>query len=210
MAVYYKPQSPIQSGEDFIYPITTADQIMKSDNSRRLEQAGLIVADNSTSLGGIAADKYVQANIEEASDGGNILLANADLLAGKSLAQIMLMMYPVGAIYISTVATSPETLFGGTWESIGGRFLLGADSTYTAGSKGGEAMSKIDNSNLPNSIVMRYSNASGGPGGGGLLASAVYTAGEVSGYVAVGTGQPNESFSNLPPYLAVYMWQRTA
>lgn len=58
MAVYYKPQSPIQSGEDFIYPITTADQIMKSDNSRRLEQAGLIVADNSTSLGGVAASGY--------------------------------------------------------------------------------------------------------------------------------------------------------
>lgn len=58
MATYYKPQSPIQSGEDFIYPITTADQIMKSDNSRRLEQAGLIVADNSTSLGGVAAKDY--------------------------------------------------------------------------------------------------------------------------------------------------------
>ena len=58
MAVYYKPQSPIQSGEDFIYPITTADQIMKSDKSRRLEQAGLIVADNSTSLGGVAAEDY--------------------------------------------------------------------------------------------------------------------------------------------------------
>ena len=58
MGTYYKPQSPIQSGEDFIYPITTADQIMKSDKSRRLEQAGLIVADNSTSLGGVAAEDY--------------------------------------------------------------------------------------------------------------------------------------------------------
>ena len=58
MAAYYKPQSPIQSGEDFIYPLTTADQIMKSDNSRRLEQAGLIVADNSANLGGVAAEDY--------------------------------------------------------------------------------------------------------------------------------------------------------
>ena len=60
MATYYKPQSPIQSGEDFIYPITTADQIMKSDKSRRLEQAGLIVADNSTKLGGKAPEYYLQ------------------------------------------------------------------------------------------------------------------------------------------------------
>ena len=58
MVTYYKPRSPIQSGEDFIYPITTADQIIKSDKSRRLEQAGLIVADNSTSLGGVAAEDY--------------------------------------------------------------------------------------------------------------------------------------------------------
>ena len=58
MATYYKPQSPIQSGKDFIYPLTTADQVMKSDKSRRLEQNGLIVADNSASLGGVAASDY--------------------------------------------------------------------------------------------------------------------------------------------------------
>ena len=69
MAIYYKPQSPIQSGEDFIYPITTADQIMKSDNSRRLEQAGLIVADNSTKLGGKAPEYYIQPrNLLDNSD----------------------------------------------------------------------------------------------------------------------------------------------
>ena len=61
MGTYYKPQSPIQSGEDFIYPITTADQIMKSDKSRRLEQAGLIVADNSANLGGQGPGYYATA-----------------------------------------------------------------------------------------------------------------------------------------------------
>ena len=69
MATYYKPQSPIQSGEDFIYPITTADQIMKSDKSRRLEQAGLIVADDSTKLGGKAPEYYLQPrNLLDNSD----------------------------------------------------------------------------------------------------------------------------------------------
>lgn len=37
--------------------------------------------------------------------------------------------YPVGAIYLSVNDTNPATLFGGTWERIVGRFLLGADST---------------------------------------------------------------------------------
>lgn len=48
-------------------------------------------------------------------------------------------VYPVGAVYISAVNTSPSVLFGGTWEEIQGRFLLGRSSDYAAGSTGGEA-----------------------------------------------------------------------
>ncbi len=137
--------------------------------------------------------------------------------------RVLLCAHPVGCVYMSLDSTSPETLFGGTWTPINGRYLIGTgtpenntDGTspgsydFAAGSKGGESQSKIKNSNLPNTITLRYSGASGGPGGSGLLNSAVYTMGEVSGYAAVGTGQSNESFSNLPPYLAVYMWRRTA
>ena len=48
-------------------------------------------------------------------------------------------IYPIGAIYMSTSPTSPATLFGGTWERIEGRFLVGAGSAYSAGSTGGSA-----------------------------------------------------------------------
>ena len=41
-------------------------------------------------------------------------------------------MYPVGAVYISTVETSPALLFGDTWEKIEGKFLLSASSEYKA------------------------------------------------------------------------------
>ena len=163
--------------------------------------------------GGIGLYPLTTADQVILADGGRLEKAgkiNADKLDGRTFAEIMLTLYPVGAVYISVNSTSPASLFGGTWEQLQDRFLLGAGSTYSAGSKGGEAQSKIKNSNLPNTITLRYSSASGGPGGGGLLNSAVYTAGIVSGYAAVGTGQSNESFSNLPPYLAVYMWQRTA
>lgn len=38
-------------------------------------------------------------------------------------------VYPVGAIYISTVNTNPGTLFGGTWEAYGrGRTLVSAET----------------------------------------------------------------------------------
>ena len=69
MAVYYKPQSPIQSGEDFIYPITTADQVMV-DEDTRLNAVGVylenidnatdttVYGNNATTLGGVAAEDY--------------------------------------------------------------------------------------------------------------------------------------------------------
>ena len=55
-------------------------------------------------------------------------------------------VYPVGAVYVSTVATSPATLFGfGTWERLTGRFLLAATdggssgASQAAGNTGGAA-----------------------------------------------------------------------
>lgn len=58
--------------------------------------------------------------------------------------------YPVGSIYISTIATNPSELFGfGTWEQIKGRFLFAADDTYAAGSTGGEAEHILTNEEMP-------------------------------------------------------------
>ena len=44
-----------------------------------------------------------------------------------------LTIYPVGSIYMSVSDTSPASLFGGTWERIEGRFLMGASDTHPAG-----------------------------------------------------------------------------
>ena len=46
---YLKPQSPIQSREDFIYPLTTADQIILSDGSR-LEKDGVLTGGSSEEM----------------------------------------------------------------------------------------------------------------------------------------------------------------
>lgn len=48
-------------------------------------------------------------------------------------------VYPVGSIYLSVNSTNPATLFGGTWEQLKDRFLLGCSSTYSNGSTGGSA-----------------------------------------------------------------------
>lgn len=57
--------------------------------------------------------------------------------------------YPVGAIYMSMESTSPALLFGGSWEQIKDRFLLGAGGDYPVGDAGGEATHKLTTSELP-------------------------------------------------------------
>lgn len=60
-----------------------------------------------------------------------------------------LAIYKVGAIYMSVDSTSPATLFGGTWVALEGRMLIGADSTYAAGTTGGSKTTTLATANLP-------------------------------------------------------------
>ena len=59
--------------------------------------------------------------------------------------------YPVGSYYISSDATSPATLFGGTWARVQDRMILAAGTTYkTIGSTGGSATKTLTIANMPN------------------------------------------------------------
>lgn len=60
-------------------------------------------------------------------------------LANALKAEIMLAAHPIGSLYFSEQATSPETLFGGTWTRITDTFILAAGSKYAAGTSGGSA-----------------------------------------------------------------------
>ena len=131
-------------------------------------------------------------------------------------------IYPVGSIYMSVNATDPAKLFGGTWERIKEKFLLGAGDTHTAGSTGGEfentlGIEQIPPHNHPQTKV--FPNGQVGP----IVFEDVE--GEYSGdtrpeaqnnwltnkksvsTLYTGGGQPH---NNTPPYLAVYIWKRTA
>lgn len=58
--------------------------------------------------------------------------------------------YPVGSFYFSANATSPATLFGGTWEQLEqGRVLLSQGTNYPAGSTGGEATHTLTVAEMP-------------------------------------------------------------
>ena len=66
----------------------------------------------------------------------------------------ILQAYPVGSIYMSVVETNPAELFGGTWEAMPGRVLIGAgvsdfDINYVAGTRGGSRARTLTSSNIP-------------------------------------------------------------
>lgn len=54
-----------------------------------------------------------------------------------SLATITDLIYPVGSIYMNVTNLNPATIFGGTWEEIQGRFLLGRSANHANGQTGG-------------------------------------------------------------------------
>ena len=138
------------------------------------------------------------------------------------------LLHPVGSIYTATISTNPNTLFGfGTWTAFGsGRMLISQDGTYTAGSTGGSATTTLITANLPshnhtftgNALPNHdhsYTTPLGGytlSGSGGTGSNAGTTGGASGGTPTgtIGNTGSGTAVTTISPYIAVYMWQRTA
>lgn len=160
----------------------------------------------------------------------NVQVDGALQVGGKTLLD---MVYPVGSIYLSVSGTDPQTLFGGTWARLEDVFLLAAGAKHPAGSTGGEEAHTITEGEMPShgnhlmqgrmyqELAENASNDSSYRSntlylGKNVFASTgninrgwkdwnggeMYPAGTLKG-----GGNPH---NNMPPYLAVYTWKRTA
>ena len=120
--------------------------------------------------------------------------------------------YPVGAIYLSTAAASPAELFGGTWKRLEGRFLLGCSADYPAGTTGGAAKVTLTAAQMPKHahqfsripIVSLELTA-----GGNYYAEKSTAVGKLVAQNTETAGG-GKAHTNMPPYLAVYAWERIA
>lgn len=128
--------------------------------------------------------------------------------------------YPVGAIYISVVSTSPATLFGGTWSAFGaGKVLVGLDS-------GDTDFDTVEETGGAKTHTLT-SAESGVPAHTHALNTEVYIAGGSSqpsskvvgnattrttqiSAAANSTANASSAHNNVQPYIVVYMWKRTA
>nr|DAH76602.1 MAG TPA: baseplate protein [Bacteriophage sp.] len=127
-------------------------------------------------------------------------------------------IYPVGSIYVSTSATfNPQTTWGGTWRKTAeGRCLIGANETYAIGTKGGASTHSHGAGDLKSRI---------GPYGDNLTINITQTSAwksdwsyqvtkatqeqQQNNYATRVEGTTSEA-SNMQPYLAVNIWERTA
>lgn len=145
----------------------------------------------------------------EAHDAIKTLQTSMDGMT-QTVNNLALTIYPVGAIYMSVNSTSPAELFGGTWEQIKDSFLLAAGSVYAAGSTGGEAEHTLTIDEMP-----EHSHTFDGAGktiakGSDYNRPVDATAYDESHTYMTTPRGGNQPHNNMPPYLAVYAWKRTA
>lgn len=123
-------------------------------------------------------------------------------------------IYPVGSIYISVDANfDPSVSFGGTWEKIEDRFLLAAGTTYQGGSEGGSEThshySPVGYNSSNKLFGITYANGSRTGSINGTVATTGSDVVTSSGTYSF-TLPKTTSDSNLPPYVAVYVWKKTS
>ena len=145
----------------------------------------------------------------------DVEISGALKVGGKRICDLI---YPVGSVYIAFNDTNPSTLFGGTWERIQNAFLwaVGEDGS-NLGSRGGEATHILTEAEIaPHQHAMAYGPDSSAGSTGfpyGIAADSATNSDGGRGYGAnlgtfsAGGGQPH---NNMPPYVQVSMWRRTA
>ena len=161
----------------------------------------------------IDSDVNVTAKIDYDAYATIKYVDSADEKLQATIDAILSRIYPVGSIYLSVDSTSPESIFGGTWEPIPtGKMLLSAGDGYAVESTGGEAEHTLTVDELPShshDMIIKNTNENGrtdeannsGSGSSGFENFATWHTKTTGG---------GKAHNNLPPYLAVYIWKRIA
>ena len=159
-------------------------------------------------------DKSIEVSVNRA-------LAAFDRKIDSIKSKILDSAYPVGSIYLSLNAVNPSSLFGGSWELVGGGMCLwGSNSAHIAGSIISAGLPNITGSFL--SVDKNYYMAAG------TEASGAFTDADVGKASYIGTsswtGQRGNGFtldasrsSSIygksstvqPPAFVVNIWKRT-
>ena len=140
---------------------------------------------------------------------------------------------PIGTIYMNRHNVDPSKLFGGEWERLEDMFLIGASELYPAGTTGGEAEHILKEEEMPkhthttsttgehnhNVGFKEHRIPTANYSGSSDYARKRDAAADTRGLITYDDGTHvhilsetggNVAHNNIPPYKAVYMWERVA
>lgn len=215
--------------------------IIRGNETRGTANARFIVQESpaSTTISGtvieglaaLAADvasavSTCQSAASSAGSAAQSAIAAKDEAEAIALGNIRDIIFPVGSIVqYADASIDPNSLIGGTWERIQGKFLFGADSSHVIGSEGGSETQTLTTANLPRHMhfTIRMAQGETSPDYLHTVARSDFEHSQwenaryqlygvddeansgKSSYVGSGTAH-----NNMPPYLTVYIWKRTA
>ena len=149
-------------------------------------------------------------------DFGNSMPPRFEGYPGNTPIPLLDIIYPIGSIYMTTNRmTNPNDLFYGTyWNQIKNRFILAADDSINGrhcGDIGGEDVHTLTIDEMPahnHKIYEGYAGSDGSSPDSLKRTGNTSDRGWRTNYIeSTGGGQAH---NNMPPYLAVYMWQRVS
>lgn len=131
---------------------------------------------------------------------------------------------PIGTMLAYEDDTKPASIYGGTWEHLKDKFILGAGDIYAVGSTGGEATHTLTVAEMPNhshtevwcgydgSVIYNYGLTYGSGSNWGIninkisIPNAANTAS--SNYLNTWDNGGSQAHNNMPPYKAFNVWIR--
>lgn len=204
--------APIPLGADIEnIDITNEVQNGTDETSINLNDSDLIIKEGDTGAAALTKfNKLKQRLVNALNLSSNTSIAKAIILAA----------HPIGSYYWSDNSTNPAELFGGVWQRVKGVFLYAADSDEQAGTTGGEVAHTLTIDEVPrHNHPLGIADTTEGGGTGSKFPyqhqpkiSHYYPPDGVSSsgedmIKSVGGGLAH---NNMPPYLSVYCWRRTA
>lgn len=146
---------------------------------------------------------------DELTVNGNFRCMNSVYIGEKSLTDIF---HPIGSIYISYDHISPASLFGGTWTRIENQFLWATTAGGTIGQTGGESTHALTSSEMPSHdhMVAGSQQSSSAPSFSAYI-NAPHVNTRVNAWYAITSKTGGgAAHNNMPPYIHVSVWRRTA
>ena len=187
--------------------------------------SGLTITETFTAIV-VAIDAYGQESNEYqvtlAASKPSVWIGKETIKATGVIAEHWIGFYKIGDLFLTLDTTNPSDRFGGTWQLISqGRVLIGAGTsgnddngetaTFQANDEGGEFYHTLTTSEMPahkhtTSETGKAQNISSGSG---------YTVAVANNYggdapYATGSAGGGNKHNNMQPYLAVYIWKKTA